>query len=164
MGDQPKVIRARRNEGGWDGIPVEGYRPGAAVGVERHTLVGARKERPEDPGPRLEVRYFELQPGAVSRLEKHVHEHYVIVRRGEGYAVLGESVAEVGPDDVVFVPALTLHQFVNRGATPFGFYCVVEAARDGAQEPSPDELERLMASPAGAVARPGAVPFPARRG
>jgi quercetin dioxygenase-like cupin family protein len=162
-----RVIRATAS--GWEGIVAEGYTPEApGTGVARHTIVGGRKAGPGEPGPQMELRYFELQPGCVSRLEKHEHEHYVIVRRGEGYAVLGESVSEVGPDDVVYVGPFVLHQFVNRGATPFGFYCFVDACRDFSQEPSPEELARLQDSAAGAIAKPFAVPppkkHPSRRG
>ncbi len=156
-----KVVRA--TERGWDGVEVEGYRPGAAVGVERHTIVGSRKSDPAQPGPGLELRYFELQPGAVSRLEKHEHEHYVIVRCGLGYAVIGESVREIGASDVIYVAPLELHQFVNRADEPLGFFCIVDACRDISQEPSEEDLTRLAASPAGAIARPGAVPPPLRR-
>ncbi len=157
---QRRVIRATGN--GWEGVPVEGYRPGAAVGVERHTIVGSRKSDEGQAGPSKELRYFELQPGAVSRLEKHEHEHFVIVKRGVGYAVVGETLTEIGPDDVIYVAPLELHQFVNRADEPFGFYCFVDAHRDYSQEPSQEELDRLMSSPAGAVARPFAVPPPTR--
>lgn len=158
---QKRVIRAAGN--GWEGVPVEGYRPGAAVGVERHTIVGGRKTDAGEPGPSKELRYFELQPGAVSRLEKHEHEHYVIVKRGLGYAVIVDSVTEIGPNDVIYVGPLELHQFVNRGDEPFGFYCFVDAARDFSQEPTQEDLDRLMASPAGKVAKPFAVPPPQKR-
>jgi mannose-6-phosphate isomerase-like protein (cupin superfamily) len=158
--EQRRVIRATKS--GWEGVRVEGYRPGAAVGVERHTIVGARKEHSADAGPRIELRYFELQAGAVSRLEKHEHEHYVIIRRGEGYAIVGESVTPVGPNDVVYVAPMEIHQFVNRGNEPFGFYCIVEACRDYVQEPSEQEIARLKATPAGEIAKPFAVPLPHR--
>ena len=147
-------------------MPVEGYRPGddaAKTGVSRHTLVGGRKNDPGESGPEMELRYFELQPGAASRLEKHEHEHYVIVRNGEGYAILGDVATEVGPGDVVYVGGLELHQFVNRGTTPFGFYCFVAACRDFSQQPTHEEIARLQASPAGAVAKPFAVPPPVKR-
>ena len=158
---QKRVIRTAGN--GWEGVPVEGYRPGAAVGVERHTIVGGRKADADAPGPSRELRYFELQPGAVSRLEKHEHEHYVIVKRGLGYAVIDETVTEIGPNDVIYVGPLELHQFVNRGDEPFGFYCFVDAMRDFSQEPTQADLDRLMASPAGKVAKPFAVPPPQKR-
>ncbi len=159
--DQQRVTRATQR--GWDRVEVEGYRPGAAAGVERHTIIGGRKSVPTEPGPRMELRYFELQPGAVSRLEKHEHEHYVVIRRGEGYAIVGDAVTEVGANDVVYVAPWELHQFVNRGDAPFGFYCIVEACRDFPQEPNEEDLARLNASPAGAVAKPFAVPLPAKR-
>src|SRR5579884_4432881 len=158
---QQRVTHAR--EHGWEGVPVEGYRPGAAVGVERHTIVGARKSDPSEPCPSKELRYFELQPGAVSRLEKHEHEHFVIVKRGLGYAIVNNELTEIGPNDVIYVGPLELHQFVNRGDEPFGFYCFVDAVRDFSQEPTQDELDRLMASPAGKVAKPFAVPPPQKR-
>jgi len=159
---QRRVTRA--TSGGWDGIQRVGYTPDdPGTGVARHTIVGTRKTDPSAPGPRMELRYFEVQPGAASRLEKHEHEHYVIVRRGYGYAVLGDTATEIGPDDVVYVGPLELHQFVNRGDEPFGFYCFVDTCRDFSQAPSPEELARLQASPAGAVAKPFAVPPPAKR-
>ena len=155
---QKRIIHA--TESGWDGVPVEGYRPGAAVGVERHTIVGGRKSDANEAGPSKELRYFELQPGAVSRLEKHEHEHFVIVKRGQGYAVIVDTVTEIGPNDVIYVGPLELHQFVNRGDEPFGFYCFVDAMRDYSQEPTQTDLDRLMASPAGKIAKPFAVPPP----
>ncbi len=156
-----RVIRAK--EHGWEDVPVEGYRPGAAVGVERHTIIGGRKADSSEPGPSKELRYFELQAGAVSRLEKHEHEHFVIVKRGLGYAIVNDTLTEIGPNDVVYVGPLELHQFVNRGDEPFGFYCFVDAMRDFSQEPTQEELDRLMASPAGKVAKPFAVPPPQKR-
>jgi mannose-6-phosphate isomerase-like protein (cupin superfamily) len=156
-----RVVRATRE--GWEDVDVAGYVPGGGTGVTRHTLVGNRKGDPSEPGPRMELRYFEVQPGAASRLEKHEHEHYVIVRRGLGYAVIGETASEVGPDDVVYVGPLELHQFVNRGEEPFGFYCFVDTCRDFSQEPTAEDLARLEASPAGAIAKPFAVPPPAKR-
>ncbi len=159
---QRRVIHARA--GGWDGVEPEGYRPGAAVGIARHTIVGGWKPEPGAPGPQLELRFFELDPGTASRLERHEHEHYVIVGRGIGHAVVGERVEEVSAGDVIYVAPLELHQFINRGDERFGFYCIVTAARDGARIPEKEEIERLLASPVGPFIRPDAVPPPLRRG
>lgn len=159
---QKRVVRATAN--GWEGIEAAGYTPDApGTGVARHTIVGTRKNSPSEPGPKMELRYFEVQPGAASRLEKHEHEHYVIVRRGVGYAVIGDTATEIAPNDVVYVGPLELHQFVNRGDEPFGFYCFVDTCRDFSQAPSAEDLARLDAAPAGAVAKPFAVPPPAKR-
>ena len=159
---QRRIIRAAQS--GWEGVEPAGYAPDApGTGVARHTLVGSRKTDPNEPGPRMELRYFEVQPGAASRLEKHEHEHYVVVREGLGYAVIGDTATEIGPNDVIYVAPLELHQFVNRGPAAFGFYCFVDTCRDFSQAPTPEDLARLESSPAGAVAKPNAVPPPVKR-
>jgi quercetin dioxygenase-like cupin family protein len=147
---------------GWDGIEREGYVPGEPSKVVRNTLIGGRKDSPGDTGPALEVRYFEVPPGAVTRLEKHEHEHFVIVGEGVGHAIVGDEVREVRSNDVVYVAPLEPHQFVNRGDATFGFYCIVTAHRDPSQPLSATELATLAASAAGAFADPDGVP-PARR-
>jgi quercetin dioxygenase-like cupin family protein len=136
---------------GWEGVEREGYAPGDTSRVVRNTLVGRRKSAPGDAGPALELRYFEVPPGAATRLEKHEHEHFVIVGEGAGHAIVGTTVREVHAHDVVYVAPMEPHQFVNRSGEPFGFYCVVTAQRDPSQRLEPDELARLEASPAGDV-------------
>jgi mannose-6-phosphate isomerase-like protein (cupin superfamily) len=159
---QETIVRAAPQ--GWEGVEPAGYTPNApGTGVARHTIVGTRKSDPSEPGPRMELRYFEVQPGSASRLEKHEHEHYVVVRTGKGYAVVGDQAFEVAADDVVYVAPSELHQFINRGDRPFGFYCFVESLRDIPQVPTDAELERLQDTPAGAVAKPHAVPPPVMR-
>lgn len=145
---------------GWDGIEREGYAPGALSNVIRHTLVGERKASADEAGPALEVRYFQVPPGAVTRLEKHEHEHFVIVGEGAGHAVVGPTVREVKANDVIYVAPMEPHQFVNRGAETFGFYCIVTAARDVSQRLSPGEIAELRASPAGAFIDPDGAPPP----
>lgn len=152
----------RRQDAGWEGVEPEGYVPGERTKVIRHTLVGHRKESSDDAGPAIEVRYFEVPPGAVTRLEKHEHEHYVIVGEGVGHAIVDNLVREVRKHDVVYVAPLQPHQFVNRGATTFGFFCIVTAHRDIARFLNPEELAQLMATPAGAVADPHGAPPPRR--
>jgi mannose-6-phosphate isomerase-like protein (cupin superfamily) len=148
MGERRFVTRSRD---GWDGVEREGYAAGEASRVVRNTLVGRRKDAPDAPGPALEVRYFEVPPGAATRLEKHEHEHFVIVGEGVGHAVVGTTVREVRPRDVVYVAPLEPHQFVNRGNETFGFFCVVTAHRDRPRQLDRAELDELASSPAGAV-------------
>jgi mannose-6-phosphate isomerase-like protein (cupin superfamily) len=149
-----------KTQGGWEGVEREGYVPDAPANVVRHTLVGGRKAETSPGGPQLEVRYFEVPPGSVTRLEKHEHEHYVIVGQGIGQAVVGESVREIRQHDVVYVGPLEPHQFINRGEEPFGFFCIVTAERDFAQLLSAEELARLAASSAGAFIDPDGAPLP----
>jgi len=149
-----------RTHDGWDGVEREGYASDAPGNVVRHTLVGGRKADDAPVGPQLEVRYFEVPPGSVTRLEKHEHEHYVIVGQGVGQAVVGETVREVRERDVVYVGPLEPHQFINRGKETFGFFCIVTAERDFAQLLSAEETARLAASPAGAFIDPDGAPPP----
>jgi mannose-6-phosphate isomerase-like protein (cupin superfamily) len=152
-----------KTQDGWDGVQREGYVPGAPAGVVRHTLVGGRKTDDATlEGPRLEVRYFEVPAGSVTRLEKHEHEHYVIVGQGIGQAVVGETVREIRQHDVVYVGPLEPHQFINRGEETFGFFCIVTAERDFAQLLSAEEIARLAASPAGTFIDPDGAPPPRR--
>jgi quercetin dioxygenase-like cupin family protein len=148
---------------GWDGVEREGYVPGDVTKVVRHTLVGSRKETGDEPGPNFEVRYFEVPPGAVTRLEKHEHEHYVIVGAGVGQAIVGDTVREIRLHDVVYVGPLVPHQFVNRGDATFGFFCIVSAKRDISQQLSAEEIAHLMATPAGVYADPHGAPPPRKR-
>ncbi len=152
-----------KTSSGWDGVEREGYVPGVTTAVVRHTIVGGRKDSAADAGPSNEVRYFELPPGTVSRLEKHEHEHFVIIGEGVGFAVVGETVREVRQHDVVYVGPLEPHQFVNRGEATFGFFCMVSAERDISQQLDPEELARLQASPAGAYIDPFGAPPPRKR-
>jgi len=153
-----------KTEDGWEGVEREGYVPGPPTKVVRHTLVGSRKLSSAEPGPSFELRYFEVPPGAVTRLEKHAHEHYVIVGQGTAQAIVGHEVREVRRHDVVYVAPFEPHQFVNRGDLPFGFFCIVKAHRDVAQLLEGAELAALLASPAGAYADPEGAPPPRAAG
>ncbi|MGH7709612.1 MAG: cupin domain-containing protein [Vulcanimicrobiaceae bacterium] len=155
---QRRIVR--KVETGWEGVEPEGYVPGLKTAVVRHTLIGERKTAPSDPGPALEVRYFAVPPGRVTRLEKHEHEHFVIVGEGAGIALVGDQVREIRQHDVVYVGPLEPHQFVNRGAETFGFFCIVTAARDVSQRLSPGEIAQLAAGPAGDYIDPDGAPPP----
>jgi quercetin dioxygenase-like cupin family protein len=145
---------------GWDGVEREGYVPGDSSRVVRNTLVGERKEGPADPGPAIEVRYFEVPPGAATRLEKHEHEHFVIVGEGVGHAIVGTEVREVRKHDVVYVGALEPHQFVNRGNETFGFFCMVNAHRDPGRAIDETELAALERSSAASYVDREVIPKP----
>lgn len=152
----------KRIQNGWENVEVEGYTPGAQTKVMRHTLVGGRNTTTDALKPSLELRYFVLPPGAVTRLEKHEHEHYVIVGEGVGHAIVGPTVHEVRMHDIVYVAPLVPHQFVNRGIEAFGIFCVVTSSRDFSQLLSPQEIAELEASPAGAFIDPYGAPPPGR--
>jgi ribulose-bisphosphate carboxylase large chain len=127
-GNHSKVIR-HRGELRWDGVEAESYKATTESwkGVTRRELVGKRGE-----SPRFHVRYFELDPGGFSTLEKHDHEHVVVVQRGHGEVRLGCTLYHVAFGDVVYVAPGDPHQFLNPedAREPFGFLCIVNAERD----------------------------------
>jgi quercetin dioxygenase-like cupin family protein len=128
----------------WEGVQAAGYkatgeRDGAGFrGVTRHVISGANGEPSQ-----FQLRYFEVEPGGYTRLERHEHIHSVTVIRGEGYAIVGDAVHPIENLDHIYVGPMTLHQFVNTGDAPFGFLCIVDAQRDRAQPATPDEVARL---------------------
>lgn len=150
----------RRDGRGWEATPVAGYAPDAPGNVERHTIVGERRLSEDAPGPKLEMRYFRLPPGTTSRLEKHEHEHYVVVGEGRGNVYVAGQTSELTLHDVVYVAPWEPHQFVNAGDEPFGFFCIVPTVRDFTQELSGDELAAIAADPAAAFVRPDGQPRP----
>jgi quercetin dioxygenase-like cupin family protein len=127
----------------WEGVDEEAYKVGPGwKGVSRHTLA-----RPGVIPSGFETRYFELEPGGYSSLEKHRHVHFVVALRGSGRALVGERVYELAPFDAVYVPPLAPHRWLNAGSEPFGFLCTVDGERDRPVALDDDEWERLRADP-----------------
>ena len=130
-GNHSKVIR---HDGAfqWNQVLLEPYKATTDTwkGITRRELIGKRGE-----SPRFHVRYFELEPGGYSTLERHEHEHVVLVLRGRGEARFGCYVQRVGFGDVVYVAPDDPHQFLNSddAEEPFGFVCIVHAERDRPQ-------------------------------
>jgi quercetin dioxygenase-like cupin family protein len=134
----------------WAGIEPREYKERAGAGhgmdfkgVTRHVLApdGATAAA-------FELRYFELEPGGHSSLEKHRHVHLVVALRGLGVAVVGARAIELRPFDVVHVPSLTPHRWLNERDEPFGFLCTVDRDRDRPQPVGDDEWAALRANPA----------------
>ena len=82
-----------------------------------------------------DLRYFEVEPGGHTSREKHLHTHIVIGARGEAVLSLGNRRVPFRQHDVAYIKPLEVHQFVNQSDAPFGFYCVVDHARDRPMKP-----------------------------
>jgi ribulose-bisphosphate carboxylase large chain len=100
------------------------------AGVRRVELVGKNGEIAD-----FDLRFFELEPGGYTSLEKHLHTHVIIFTHGEGEVRVGGAVYQVGANDIAYVPPLQVHQIRNLGASSMGFYCIVDHERDRPMRP-----------------------------
>ena len=127
MDDRSKVLKFRSFT--WDGVAVREYKTGDVPyrGVTRQTVLG--EGAGEEPFTFL-TRYFEIEPGGYSTLERHLHPHAVVVIRGTGRVTLGERVFDIAPFDCVYVSPGVAHQFRATGNEPLGFLCTVDRVRD----------------------------------
>lgn len=142
--ESSRVVKSERF--GWRDVPAATYKEDGEhfKGITRHTLLG---ERDEERALGFVTRYFEVQPGGYSSLERHEHPHAVVILRGRGRVILGERVHEVAPFDCVYVSPGAFHQF-HAGDEPLGFLCVVNRVRDRPRLPSDEEFEALARDPA----------------
>lgn len=134
----------------WEGVKTRAYKLGSGPergmawkGVTRHTLSRSRLALPAA----FETRYFELEPGGYSSLEKHRHIHLVIALRGVGRALIGDRVHDIAPFDALYVPPLAPHRWLNEGAEPFGYLCTVDGDRDQPVPLDDEEWEGLRSHP-----------------
>jgi quercetin dioxygenase-like cupin family protein len=127
----------------WSDVSVKDY-PAAGT-ISRNVT----KQVLFDPDPRLpaELRYFEVDPGGYSALERHDHVHAVLVLRGRGSVLVGETVYAIREHDLVFTPPQTWHQFSAADDAPLGFLCLVNGDRDRPTRPTDEEFEALEALP-----------------
>jgi quercetin dioxygenase-like cupin family protein len=127
----------------WEGVAELAYKQEGSASfrdISRQVLF-------DDPALGCQLRYFEMKPGGYSTLERHQHLHAVMILRGRGSCLVGGTVRAVKERDLVSVPAMTWHQFRAAPDAAMGFLCMVNAARDKPQLPSPDELRALRADP-----------------
>jgi quercetin dioxygenase-like cupin family protein len=127
----------------WEDVPLLAYKEGGPYkGVTRQVLFDGDASLP------VQWRYFEVEPGGHSTLERHEHLHYVLILRGRGRCLVGNTVTDIGEHDIVEVPRLAWHQFCAEEDTPLGFVCLVSATRDRPQLPEPEDLVSLRQDPA----------------
>jgi len=140
MTDRSKIIR--QVDFHWSGIVKKEYKTDGAHfrDIVRHTLLG---EADDEKNLGSVLRYFEIEPGGYSSLERHRHPHAVIVVRGRGQVILGDRVEPIGHLDCVYVAPGTFHQFHATENEPLGFLCVVDRERDRPLLPTAEERAQL---------------------
>jgi len=111
-----------KNNFTWQGIEIHKYGDKELEGVTRQVIIG-----PQDQSSNFAVRYFRLEPGTSSNLERHSHEHGVVVMHGHARLQLNDDLIDLKTYDSIFISGDDLHQFTAMGNEPFGFLCVVPA-------------------------------------
>lgn len=142
--EQAPAFRPTQDGFRWDGVTHMPYKQDGAApfkDISRQVLF-------EEPSLSCQLRYFEMDAGGYSTLERHEHAHAVMILRGHGHCLVGEEVRTIGPHDLVHIPAWTWHQFRATQGEPFGFLCMVNQLRDRPQLPTAADLEALNANPA----------------
>lgn len=142
--EQTPLLRPFRDDYRWDGVAHQPYKQDGSApfkDISRQVLF-----HEADLG--CELRYFEMEAGGYSTLERHEHAHAVMILRGHGTCLLGDAVQAVKPFDLVHIPSWTWHQFRASSGEPLGFLCMVNATRDRPQLPTEQELAALRAIPA----------------
>jgi mannose-6-phosphate isomerase-like protein (cupin superfamily) len=128
----------RFNAFGWENVPVLSYKEGGPYkDVTRQILFEGAETLP------VQWRYFEVQPGGHSTLERHEHIHWVLILRGRGACLVGDEITDIAEHDLVEIRAMQWHQFRAAEDAPLGFLCLVAAERDRPQLPSADDLAAL---------------------
>ena len=127
----------------WEGIAVKPYKSEGThfAGVTRQTLFEG------GDGLACDLRYFEIEPGGWSSLERHHHAHAVMIVRGGGRVLVGDRIVEARTHDLVRVPPLTWHQFRAAPDSPLGFLCMVDCERDVPERPDDTALAALRSRP-----------------
>ena len=97
---------------------------GAGTDTWKQVLIG--------PGeaPNFQLRKFRIEPAGGMPLHTNSVEHEQYVLAGRAQVRIGEDVFEVGPDDVVLIPAGVPHSYATIGKEPFEFLCVVPNGPD----------------------------------
>lgn len=125
---------------GWSGRQPTHYKQSETLpfqDVSRWELIGKQGEKTA-----FDLRYFEIAPGGYTSLEKHLHTHTIIGVRGKGILDIQDapgqpaSQTEVAVNDIAYVAPMQVHQLRNERDEPFGFYCIVDHARDKPIPPS----------------------------
>ncbi|MEE8391395.1 MAG: cupin domain-containing protein [Anaerolineae bacterium] len=117
------IVHRYKGQFDWEGVSLARYPPDKEMqGVSVRWLIG-----PAEMAPNFALRYFEIEPGGWSSLDRHTHDHGVVILRGRGQVLLGEETFEISFGDVVYIPPHEAHQFKNIGDEALGFLCVIPA-------------------------------------
>ncbi len=108
----------------WTEVEGKSVADAGAEGVTIRVLMGDNVN-----APNFAMRRFEIAPGGGTPYHSHPWEHEVYVLAGKGKVRRKGGETELEAGSFVFVPPEEEHNFVNTGAAPFSFLCVVPARK-----------------------------------
>lgn len=143
--DNPVLHRFEETPEGfrWRELELLQYKPEGThfKGITRQVLFDRPDEIP------AQLRYFEIEPGGYSSFEKHRHVHAVLILQGRGRVLVGDTVYDVAPFDLVHIPSGKWHQLRADEDAPLGFLCLVASERDRPERPGKDETDAIRSIP-----------------
>lgn len=96
------------------GMKIENYRKVKAEqlepGITLRWLIGEL-----DEAPNIALKLVELDSKVISPVYTHPWEDEVFVLRGSGALLGPDGEVAIGEGDVIYIPSMERHQFVNRG-------------------------------------------------
>nr|WP_294544088.1 cupin domain-containing protein [uncultured Rhodopila sp.] len=141
---QKPLFRAAQQGFRWESVAHQPYKQDGSApfrDISRQVLF-----HQDDLG--CELRYFEMDAGGYSTLERHEHAHAVMILRGRGECLLDAEVRPVKQFDLVSIPSMAWHQFRATADEPLGFLCMVNVSRDRPQLPTAEDLDGMREDPA----------------
>ncbi len=69
-------------------------------------------------GVDLSIIFVDLDPGRGPRLHRHEYPEVFVIQEGRARYTAGDQTREVGPGEVVVVPAGVAHKFESTGEVP----------------------------------------------
>jgi quercetin dioxygenase-like cupin family protein len=94
-------------------------------GVTMRMMVGRG-----DGAPNFAMRHFTVEPGGHTPRHRHDYEHEIYIVEGAGQIENDGAKQGIRAGDVIFVEPNVTHQFVNTGAAPLKFLCLVPVTFD----------------------------------
>jgi len=70
------------------------------------------------------LRYYVVEAGGHTPLDRHCYEHEVFILEGRGIMVSEEGETQIKPGDAIYLGPNELHQFRNLSPEPLVFLCV----------------------------------------
>ena len=83
-----------------------------------------------DEGPNFSMRKFTIETGGSMPMHTNTVEHEQLVLGGKAIIIIGDRTFEAKKNDVIFIPAKTVHSYQTIGDQPFEFLCVVPNKED----------------------------------